>query len=59
MSGDPPYFYEMSGKLSAYVGLVCSGAVSCKFASDTTVRRHAEHLWERPDNEGDGLERGG
>lgn len=38
------------------MGLVCSGAISWKFASDTMVRRHAGHLWERLDDEGDGLE---
>lgn len=37
------------------MGLVCSGAISWKFASDTMVRRHAGHLWERLDDEGDGL----
>ncbi|PMD25008.1 hypothetical protein NA56DRAFT_745613 [Hyaloscypha hepaticicola] len=46
----------MSRKLSAYVGLVCSAAISWKFASDTMVRKHAEHLWERLDDEGDGME---
>lgn len=38
------------------MGLVCFAAISWKFASDTMARKHAEHLWERLDDEGDGVE---
>lgn len=38
------------------MGLVWFAAISWKFASDTMARKHAEHLWERLDDEGDGVE---